>query len=699
MKARRKKNSKLVFFVIIIISSLALTFILSLTEPFIILNNNIYDIFFRTRKAERDKTANVAIVDINDVSLRAMQEKRSILWPWSRNLYALVADYLVKMGAKAVVFDILFSSPDIDRADSFGEDNDYAFADVINNSGKIILSYNIDKYIDSEDKLDLPEIKNAGDFKYVSEYKGVIPPYYLFTENNKNLGYVEIEAETDGVIRQYIPFVKIKGDYCPSLAATTYLLTTNKDSVPSNLVLNRRGKFAINWYGPGGYDLDDKGEQINQTIDYFSFNYVFENALNARRGLQTTITPETFKDKVVFIGSSARGLLDQKNTPFTVKGKAYPGVEIHATAYLNMAHEDWIKKANIFLEITIFLLLLSFLVYFGLETKSFVRYSLYFMITFVVVVIVQYFLFSKFNIESRIVFFFVFTLLTFLSTLLVNYILVGMSRNIIKNAFGAYLSPDLLKKVSESAKPLETWGEELDASAMFIDIQGFTTFSEKNAPEKVVEVLNEYLKAFCDIIINNRGLVNKFLGDGLMALFGAPTRFSDHSDMAVKSAFECYKINKELSRDFGLNVRIGVNSGKMILGNIGGGRRLEYTAIGDNVNLASRLEGANKFFDTRIMVGENTYNALSDKTTLDYLGKFSVKGKDIPVGFYFYSDGLPEDILQFKNIVKYYENENEAEFIRAMKYFDNKNFGPAAYYKNYYEEKKTLGKPIKLMEK
>lgn len=699
MNARSKKNNKILFFVVIMISSLALTFLLSLTEPFIILNNNIYDIFFRTHKTERDKTTNVAIVDINDVSLSAMQKKRSILWPWSRNLYALVSDYLIKMGAKAVVFDILFSSPDIDRADSFGEDNDYAFAEVINNSKKIILSYNIDKYIDSEDKLDLPEIKNAGVFKFVNEYKGIIPPYYLFSENNKNLGYVEIEAENDGVIRQYTPFVRIKGEYYPSLALTTYLLANNKDSAPQKLELNKKGKFALNWYGSGGYDLDENGEQINQTIDYFSFNYVFENIINEKRGLQTTITPETFKDKVVFVGTSARGLLDQKNTPFTVKGKAYPGVEIHATAFLNMVHEDWIKKTNIFLEIVILTLLLSFLVYFGLDAKSFVRYSLYFMITLVIVVAAQYILFSKFNIESRIVFFFTFILLTFLFTLLVNYVLVGMSRNVIKNAFGTYLSPDLLKKVSDSAKPLETEGEELNASAMFIDIQGFTTFSEKNTPEKVVEILNEYLKAFCEIIIGNKGLVNKFLGDGLMALFGAPTEFSDHPDMAVKSAFECYKINKELSKDFGLNVRIGVNSGKMILGNLGGGKRLEYTAIGDNVNLASRLEGANKFFDTRIMVGENTYNALSDKTALNYLGKFSVKGKDIPVGFYFYSDGAPEDILEFKNTIKYYEDGNESEFIKSLKYFDNKNFGPAIYYKNYYEEKKILGKPIKLTEK
>lgn len=698
MNVKSKKNNKIIFFVIIMVSSLALTFLLSLTEPFIILNNNIYDIFFRTHKTERDKTQNVAIVDINDISLEKMQEK-SLLWPWPRNLYALVSDYLIKMGAKAVVFDILFSSPDIDRLDSYGEDNDNEFAEVINNTEKIVLSYNIDKYIDSEDKLELLEIKNADDFKYVNEYKGIIPPYFLFEENNKNLGYVEIEAENDGVIRQYTPFVRINGDYYPSLAATTYLLANNRNTMPSKLELNKKGKFALNWYGPGGYNLNDKGEQINQTIDYFSFYYVFSNAIKEKMGKETNIPENTFKDKVVFVGASARGLLDQKNTPFTVKGKAYPGVEIHATAYLNMVYEDWIKNINIFLETAIFLILLSFLVYFGLDAKSFVRYSLYFMITLVIVVLAQYALFSKFNIESRIVFFFAFLLLAFLSTLLVNYVLVGMSRNVIKNAFGTYLSPDLLKKVSDSAKPLETEGEELNASAMFIDIQGFTTFSEKNTPEKVVEILNEYLKAFCDIIINNRGLVNKFLGDGLMALFGAPTEFSDHPDMAVKSAFECFKINTELSKDFGLNVRIGVNSGKMILGNLGGGKRLEYTAIGDNVNLASRLEGANKFFDTRIMAGENTYNALSDKSRLNYLGKFSVKGKDIPVGFYFYSDAAPEDVIQFKNVIKYYESGNESEFINSLKYFDNKNFGPAAYYKNYYEEKKIIGKPIKLTEK
>jgi len=279
---------------------------------------------------------------------------------------------------------------------------------------------------------------------------------------------------------------------------------------------------------------------------------------------------------------------------------------------------------------------------------------------------------------------------------------VGHNRNVIKNVFGTYLSPELVKKISDANKPIAADGEDINASAFFVDIQGFTTFSEKNKPDVVVEVLNLYLKAFCEIIMNNKGFVNKFLGDGLMALFGAPDNFKEHADMAVKSAIECYKINNELTKDYGLNVRIGVNSGKMIVGNMGGGKRLEYTAIGDNVNMASRFEGANKFFDTKIMIGENTYNQLSNKENMNYLGKFSVKGKDIPVGLYYYADCQEECTKLFSELVNAYENKDLKSFEKCINIFKekNSNFGPYLFYLNFYQEHmEKFGEPVKFTEK
>jgi hypothetical protein len=175
--------------------------------------------------------------------------------------------------------------------------------------------------------------------------------------------------------------------------------------------------------------------------------------------------------------------------------------------------------------------------------------------------------------------------------------------------------------------------------------------------------------------------------------------------MAVKSAFECYEVNQRLSPQYGLNVRIGINSGKMICGNMGGTQRLEYTAIGDNVNLASRLEGTNKFFDTKIMVGENSFRMLPEnniyRKLLHYIGKFSVKGKDIPIEFYSYDSKSPKLHELFDKLLAAFEKNDIRTFNKAVKFFnDNKiDYGPALFYIKHYESTKQIGEFIKLHEK
>ncbi|MCG8573062.1 MAG: adenylate/guanylate cyclase domain-containing protein, partial [Spirochaetes bacterium] len=226
--------------------------------------------------------------------------------------------------------------------------------------------------------------------------------------------------------------------------------------------------------------------------------------------------------------------------------------------------------------------------------------------------------------------------------------------------------------------------------------------SERNTPEQVVEVLNIYLHRFSDAIMNHNGYINKFLGDGLMALFGATVDIGDHADCAVRSALECIEINNELAPKYHLNVRIGVNSGPLIWGSMGSTKKLEYTAIGDTVNLASRLEGANKFFNTKILIGDNTKKLLQEQYPLNYLGKFSVKGKDIPIGVYYYSMEEQIKMEKFTELITAYEGKDEVKFKEILNYFKtNKlNFGPINFYlRSYLDKSSPFGSPIKLTEK
>ncbi len=694
-----KTLNRILFSFIICIISLGLTVLFYNTGIQKRIQNGIYDSLFKLKVRVNDnsrKTGEAVIIPIDDHSLELMNEK-GIYWPWPRFYYGMIAKQLIKEGAREVVFDMIFNNPDIDRLDYetqgvlYGADSDNAFNNVIR-TGKVFICFDVEKYGQSGDSLDAIGINNISGFKNVPVYHSVLKPYSLFTSNNKNFGFAEIEADADGTIRNYLPVVKIKNSYYPALAAAVYLKSHN-GSLPKDLKLHKDGTFTINWYGRGG---------INKTFKYVSPISVLSDFSSDLKNTGKRILPDgTFRDKVVFIGATARGLLDMKSTPFT-KIQAYPGVEIQATTYLNLEYNDWIRNFNPVFEFLIYFLILFIFVSFMIDTKYPVRNSILFFGLLAVILIVHFYLFIFHNImfqttSAGILIF----LLVFITSIATNYLLVGQVRNKIKNAFSTYISPELLNKIIDSNKPLTAYGEKVEASGMFIDIAGFTTFSEKNSVEKVVEILNLYLKKFSEAIINNGGWVNKYLGDGLMALFGALDNSPDHADCAVRAAFECYNINRELSKDYGLSVRIGVNSGPMIFGSFGADeKKLEFTAIGDSVNSTSRLEGANKFFSSNILVGESAYHLLKTKYDLNYVGKFGLKGKDIPVEVYYFIEGNEENKKKFHEMLEAYEKSDSVKFLECSKFFQNNDFGPAKFYMNHYNEHRDkFGKPVKLTEK
>ncbi len=698
MKIKSKFVKNLISITIVTVVSMVIPGLLSLTDIFKTTDYQFNNVVYRLTGITNSEINEVTIVTIDDQSL-IEAEKIGVSWPWPREMYGMVAEFLIDQGAKAVGLDMIFTNPDIDRINVAGDISDSNFHSVLVNTDRTIIGFNIDNRFERNDEITVREIPNANRFNHISEFKYIFAPYELFRMDNRNFGFVDIYTDIDGTIREYRPFVKINDKYYPSLALAT-LLAGNGQSIPDDFELNRNGSFILKWYGPGGERrYNESGKLTSGVFDYYPIWTVFQYAILKKMGREINLPPETFKDRYIFIGASARSLFDIRQTPFTLKGESYPGVEVHATALTNMLYNEHKKPVETLFLYSILILISLGLAYWGTQAKKIARYTIAVIVITGLGIFTSGLLFIRYDIIVSVSLLVITLLLTFVLSFIINYINIGKNRNALRKTFGTYMSPDLLKKIVDSDNPVSTNGEAVNATAFFLDIEGFTTFSEKNTPERVVEVLNIYLNEFSDIIIKNKGYVNKFLGDGLMALFGSPENYPDHSDMAIRSAVECFSISDKLKGTYGLNVRIGINSGKMIAGSMGGlGKKLEFTAIGDCVNTASRLEGANKFFETKILIGEKTYDELINKEGLIYLGKFALKGKDNPISIYQYGEYDNDYLTDLNLVVKGFEENNTETLNRITgKGYDN---GPIKYYTELYKKTPaSAGKPVKLTDK
>jgi len=237
----------------------------------------------------------------------------------------------------------------------------------------------------------------------------------------------------------------------------------------------------------------------------------------------------------------------------------------------------------------------------------------------------------------------------------------------IKNTFGQYLSPKVVEIITRDPSKLSLGGEKRDMTAFFLDLAGFTTMSEKLSPEELTAMLVEYLSAFTDVVLKHDGTVDKYIGDCVVAFWNAPLDQADHRKLGVMAAIDCQsaltRLNKELTQfTIKPKCRVGVNSGPMVVGNMGSRSRLSYTVMGDSVNMASRMEGANKFFGSKIMTSEMTFADLKDSFDHRYLGSIRVVGKAIPVKVYEPFARKGEAPPEVAAMLKHYEAGQEKFF-------------------------------------
>ena len=452
--------------------------------------------------------------------------------------------------------------------------------------------------------------------------------------NAAGLGDVYSVADHGGVIRRSCPFAVFDGHVVPSLSLGTYLAANTNDRL--SIVGNQLtvGKHTISLDNSGNAVLRYRGG--SQTHKTENMARVIRSELLIRDGKKPTIDPSFFKNSYVFIGSTASGLLDLTPTPID---QIYPSVEIHATFLDNLLSDDFAREPPLWLVIlsTILFGLIA-----GIAGRA-CNKAWHTVVLFAVVLplpIAEGFALYNFGLwmpmavqESAV-------LLALISAVVVNYAVEGRQKRFIKSAFKQYLSPVIIERLTEHPEQLKLGGESRELTIYFSDVRGFTTISEGLDPQQLTALLNDYLSAMSDIIMSEGGYIDKYEGDAVIAFWNAPMDLPGHANCGVRAALLCQKklaeIRPVLKERYGKDIfaRIGMNTGKVTVGNMGSTQRFNYTFLGDAGNLAARLEGINKQFGTDIMISEHTARGLGDEFALREISKVTVVGKKEPVRVY-----------------------------------------------------------------
>ncbi|MBN2494071.1 MAG: adenylate/guanylate cyclase domain-containing protein [Deltaproteobacteria bacterium] len=610
---------------------------LDLIEP---LDRLAIDFMQRSWSRPGSADPDIVLVAIDDASLKQFKEKMHISYPWPRDAYGLVLDYLQKAGCRGVIFDLLMSEIVDDREEVSGEEADQLFAETVERVGGVTLGAAL-RPREATTVLGSSALaaRMALDFEpeqdlLVFDSVGALAPH--IAEARARFGYVNAFPDDDGLIRRAAMLAEADGRVVPCLALAALLEREPLRRDGEGFYLGERlirtdgrARAWIRFHGPGG-----AGGGQGETYRYYPIYNVLVSAVNMRDGLEPEVDPAVFKDKWVLVGSSTDTLMDLKATPYSLDG-SYPGMEIHATILDNLLHGDFLWRVSPWLVVGLAVLLCM-----GVGVAS-QRSPLWAALAFAASsLVVVGFGFTAFAVAGMVVDLVSLEsalLLTLVAGVFVTSLRERRGKRRIRSIFQYYLDPGVVRQLLDEPERVKLGGERRLCTVFFSDIAGFTTISEQLSPEQLVEMMNRYLGAMTDIIIQRGGFLDKYVGDAIMAVFGAPADLPGHAEAACLAALDCHARLETLCVELGaqnmptLRIRVGINTGDMIVGNMGSARRMNYTVMGDAVNLASRLEGVNKEFGTRTIVGPMVREQVGGRLLFRELDLLRVKGKQEPV--------------------------------------------------------------------
>ena len=596
-----------------------------------------YDLRFKVLRGPGTPDDRIVIITIDEKSIAELGR-----YPWSRTYFVDLLDSLSAAGAKAILIDAFFpeaESPDVDRA----------FAAAIKRAGNVVLAtafgFDADGTINRRTENISPLTKAA-----------------------KRVAHMNFFPEEDGVNRRAVPLISYKGRDYPGLGlagAMEALGVTDAEFGFSSIIVGSRSisldsynSMLINYTGPAGmYRMVSFSDVVKGRVD-----------------------PGKLRHKIVFVGATALGIYDMRVTPFHSNT---PGVEINANIADNIIN-------NTFMQQGVFERLIDLLSIIVLGATVFfitIRPRPYLAFTLVLTLVASYsvFAYSMFLAGHWL------SLVYPLSSIFIAYsvsasfrfITIDRQEKEIRSMFSNYVSGKIVDRLVSNPDAAKIGGNSRKITILFCDIKGFSSFSEKANPYEVVKTLNTYLDLMTQEIMNHNGTVDKFLGDGVMAYWGAPLEQENHAELAVKCTLAMFKKMRTLKKkrekagEVPLSFRVGVNTGEVIAGNIGAqGKKMEYTVIGDNVNLGSRLEGAAKFFGVDILVSESTYRLTCDNFSYRELDYLRVVGRRTPINTYELL-GTKEGSLVFR------EDDYLRRYNAALELYRNREWQGA---KNAFDE-------------
>ncbi|MCL2802010.1 MAG: adenylate/guanylate cyclase domain-containing protein [Treponema sp.] len=713
----------------------------------------------------------IIVILLDDPSLEWAERERNWGWPWPRQAYAEIVDYLNLSGAKSVAFDIIFSEPSVyrnarqdeiidsavrmmeeaeadttpsdrsarqARADSARTDSprsdgersaaslarrnaiealrslsaredDASFIDASNDYGKVIqavmFSSQSGKTTNWPRGLSSPffKLENFDNllptYSVGEEEKGLFPIMGL-SESAGALGSVTGIPDSDGIIRRLRPFTLFDGNAVPGLSAASLIVSGKNPLITFNdktsvieweeisIPVNKNGKALLRYRG-----LLDRYSPIMAM-------FVLASAEAYAKGEEPVFAPEFFKDAHVFVGVYGQGFFDIFSTPIS---SVYPGVGCHITMLDNMLQNDFIRESSRSADLLILLAVIIIIVFLTMFSHR-ISLSVGGVTIIIAAIIIGAFAAYQFGgLWIPMITYFAGALASFVTVTLYNYATEGSQKRFIKSAFSQYLSPKVVDQLILDPSKLKLGGEKRELTAVFTDIRAFSTFSEAlGDPAKLVELLNFYLTKMSDIILDNEGTIDKYIGDAIVGFFGAPVQMKNHAVLACRSAVMMKKAELELNKEAiekglvndkvmeallakgkikSLNdpcpvyTRLGINSGDMVAGNMGTPNKMNYTIMGNAVNLAARLEGVNDQYDTGgILISEYTKESLiangaDSEFIMRPLSRVRVVGINTPLRLYELLDIASEAPNELIAMVKDWE--------KAFNLYENKDFAGA----------------------
>ncbi len=631
-----------------------------------------YDLRFLSR-GPLSTSSSVVLAMVDEKSL-----DREGRWPWPRVKFADLIDRLSRDGAKVIAFDIGFLEPDensqlelLDGLDTAlgglreanpqlgafladarkRADNDRALAESIRrSSAAIVLGYffhmgdSRPDYEMTSEEIAAQLARIAGSKYPLVTYRGgtegrvAIPEAYapesnlaVLTEASASSGYFSVRQDPDGIVR-WMPLVIAGGEEVfPPLSVLAVWHYLDR---PQLMV-------RVGPYGVDGIQLGDRlvptDESGRLLINYLGPPRTFPH-VSISDILAGSVPADTFRDKIVLVGAAATGIYDSRTTPFS---PVHPAVEIHASVMDNLisgrfiARPGWSEVYDV-----VAIVLLSTVAGVGLWRLSAFPSLLFAGALFAAHVLVARELFVRFGVWLNVVYPLLALTATYVCITVYEFVSEQRERRRVRSAFGQYVSPVVIEEILKDPKGLQLGGEEKELTVLFSDLEGFTSYSERYTPQQMIELLSEYYARMTERVFARGGTLKEYVGDELMAIFGAPIEQSDHAVRACAAALEMQAHRNAMTREWAsmgrppLIARTGINSGRMLVGNLGSKYRFSYGVLGDNVNLGSRVEGLNKEYGTEILIGERTAALVGAAFLLREVDIVRVVGRQTPVRIY-----------------------------------------------------------------